>query len=156
MASNRKLEDFVILVDTREQRELSFPTFPVERATLPTGDYSARVGALDFRELIAIERKSVADMVGCIGQSRKRFERELERLAQIRYRALVIEAPAERVALGDLHSKMTSKQIMSSLAAWQMYYNLPVIFMPDRVWAAAWIRQSLYHAVRYLMEGKRG
>jgi len=31
-----------ILIDTREQTPLTFAHFPTERATLPTGDYSAR------------------------------------------------------------------------------------------------------------------
>lgn len=149
--STRKLEDFVILQDTRELRPLDFPDFPVERVKLKTGDYSARAQGRDFRDVIAIERKSVADLVGCVGQSRARFERELARLAQFPYRALVIESDATMVARGHSHSKLNSRQIMQSLAAWQMRYQLPVTFMPDRAWAAAWVRSSLYHACRYVL-----
>src|SRR5690606_8361398 len=50
-----------IVVDTREQQPLPFSRLKSERGTLATGDYSFRGG----EEVFAIERKSVADLVGC-------------------------------------------------------------------------------------------
>lgn len=60
---------------------------PVERATLREGDYSAR--GLEGR--VAIERKSVSDLVGSLTHGRERFVRELERLATYDFKAIVIE-----------------------------------------------------------------
>ena len=63
-----------LLVDTREQRPLYFGEgVPQRRATLPTGDYSVE----GCEGLIAIERKSLGDLFGTVGQGRERFEREI-------------------------------------------------------------------------------
>src|SRR5712671_6356324 len=92
--------DLTILIDTREQVPLAFCGFATERATLSTGDYSCVSDGVDLRDVVAIERKSVSDLLGCIGQQRERFERELERMAQLRFRAIVIEATFSDVVAG--------------------------------------------------------
>lgn len=61
----------VILVDTREQRPLSFGDLPTRRATLVTGDYSVIANGRDLRDVVVIERKSVSDLLGCIGGQRR-------------------------------------------------------------------------------------
>jgi DNA excision repair protein ERCC-4 len=59
-----------ILVDTREQAPLRFSTsVSVEVATLDTGDYSV-AGCTDQ---VRIERKSLPDLVACVGPERERF-----------------------------------------------------------------------------------
>lgn len=148
--AERALEGFTVLIDTREQRPLAF-TVSTERATLPTADYSCRVGALDLREQVAIERKSISDLCGCIGGERERFERCLERLAKFPYRALVIEGDARKVALGDPRTKLKPQHIMGSLMAWGMKHQLPITFMPDRAWAARWVERSLFFAAKYIV-----
>lgn len=78
-----------ILVDTREQAPLRFSDrVEVQRATLSTGDYSI-AGASD---LVAIERKSLADLLGCVGRDRERFMDQCRRLRDYEHRALVVEA----------------------------------------------------------------
>lgn len=144
-----KLPPLTILVDTREQLPLKFREFPSEITTLKTGDYSVRVGGLDLRDVVAIERKSVADLVGSLGQGRERFERELARLARIRWRALVVEGDLREIAAGTPHSTLTAKQIMSPLHAWCWKYGLPLWPCPDRAWAARTISLLLQHAARY-------
>src|SRR5271155_38776 len=103
--------DFMILIDTREQAPLAFGDIATERATLVTGDYSVVADGVDLRGVVAIERKSVSDLLGCIGGQRERFERELQRLAQLRFRALVIEATFSEVAAGTRFSTLTSRQL---------------------------------------------
>src|SRR5271167_3689962 len=93
----RKLMDFVILIDSREQCPLAFRGVETRDATLKTGDYSCEAAGVDMRDSCAIERKSVDDLLSCIGGQRERFERELERLAQIKFRALVIEGTLTEV-----------------------------------------------------------
>lgn len=78
------------MIDTREQRPLCLPNS--ERANLRTGDYSIRVGDRDYRDQIAIERKSLSDLLGVIGCGRDRFERECTRLSMIEYAAMVVES----------------------------------------------------------------
>ncbi|HKD69981.1 MAG TPA: ERCC4 domain-containing protein [Candidatus Binataceae bacterium] len=82
--------EITILIDTREQRPLSFGDLPTQRVELETGDYSCICDGKDLRDLVAIERKSVNNL-GCIGGQRERFERKLVRLAQLPFRTLVIE-----------------------------------------------------------------
>lgn len=141
-----KSPQFTILIDTREIKPLVFPGYETKIVTLRTGDYS--VNGVP----VAIERKSVSDLLGCIGQSRERFEKELIRLSQIRYRAIVIEGDMEAVAAGTRFSRLTPKQIISSVLAWSIKYAIPVIFAPNRDWAAASVRTMLSHAVRYSLE----
>lgn len=89
-----------IVIDTREQLPFSFAAIPAdkehgggtwqvttERRTLPSGDYSLA----GFETRVAVERKSVSDLFGTISQGRDRFVRELERLAEYDYAAVVIE-----------------------------------------------------------------
>lgn len=143
----------VILIDTREQAPLEFSGFATERACLATGDYSCIAitagGPADLREAVAIERKSVSDLLGCIGQQRQRFERELARLAQFRFRALVIEASLSDVAAGTRYSRLTQRQVIGSVLAWTFKYGVAPIFAGDRHAAAMVVATLLSHAARY-------
>jgi DNA excision repair protein ERCC-4 len=144
-----KVEDLTVLVDSREQRPLKFRTMRSEKATLPTADYSVRGPGFDLRDTVLIERKSVADLVGSLGTGRARFERELERLAKVRWKALVIEGDMREIAAGSRYSGMTPKQIMSPLYAWAWKYGLVIYPCPDRAWAARTVELLLWHAARY-------
>lgn len=96
-----KIPDPVIVIDRRERKPYSFanvprrhgePNHPQEvktvTRTLTTGDYSI----VGLEDEIAVERKSPQDLFGTLGQHRARFEREIQRLNQMRYAAVVIEA----------------------------------------------------------------
>ena len=147
---------FNIYVDTREQTPLIFPNHATTLTTLTTGDYSAWYigpdGAVDLRDKVVIERKSVGDLLGCVGQSRDRFEACLERMALIPWRAIVVEGGLEAIAAGTRHSTLTPPQIMGSLTAWATRYGIPVWPAPNRKWAAAIVRTILTHAVRWSLE----
>ena len=66
----------VCIVDTREQLPLNLDPLRTEPATLPTGDYSLK----GLEHHVCIERKSLDDLLGCVGRDRERFERELHRM----------------------------------------------------------------------------
>ncbi len=73
-----------ILIDSREQNPFTFQGrhyggVEIEAASLQTGDYSLA----GLQDRIAIERKSLADLVACLGRERGRFERELTRAAAL-------------------------------------------------------------------------
>jgi ERCC4-type nuclease len=51
----------VIVIDTHEIQPLSFQRLQTVRGTLTTGDYSNS----GLEDLFAVERKTVADLVGC-------------------------------------------------------------------------------------------
>ena len=71
-----KVEDILAIVDTREQRPLDLSPLQVVRGTLATGDYSV----VGLESVVAVERKSLDDLLGCIGTDRARFDREVQRL----------------------------------------------------------------------------
>lgn len=138
----------VIVIDTREQAPLSF-SLPAERGTLATGDYSLK----GLEPHIAIERKSVDDLVGClkVGQ-RERFERELTRGRALDYFALVVEGRLEDLAAGHYRSDMNPKAVVQSLMAFSVRYRLPIFCCPDRAYAAR-VTESLL--TKYLAEIER-
>ena len=67
-----------IVFDSREQCPFRFEGFNavVEVGALATADYSL----VGFTDRIGIERKSLPDLVACLGVERERFARELARL----------------------------------------------------------------------------
>jgi DNA excision repair protein ERCC-4 len=145
------IDRLVILVDTREQMPLLFRGFATERATLATGDYSCVCDGVDLRAIVSVERKSVSDLLGCVGSQRERFERELERLSRIRYRALVIEGSLIEVVDATVGRRLTPNQVLGSVLAWTFKYNCTPIFAGDRDSAAVVVATLLRHAARYAL-----
>jgi DNA excision repair protein ERCC-4 len=86
------------------------------RATLASGDYS-----LDgYADRVAVERKSLADLYGTLGGGRERFERELRRLNEMDYAAVVIEADWSTIINHPpRRSRLTPKSVFRSVVAWQ-------------------------------------
>lgn len=130
----------VILIDTREQRPFTFSAdVDVERVTLPTGDYSIR-GATEH---VAIERKSLADLVQCVGRERERFEEELRRLEAYPIRALVIEATPLDVEAKAYRGQVRPQSVLGSVIAWQVDHSLPVLWAGDATLAARMVEKLL-------------
>ena len=76
----KRQEPVRLLVDTREPWPHPWAAhfsanLELERGCLETGDLC--IAAL--RDGAVVERKTVPDLLGCIGKSRERFERELKR-----------------------------------------------------------------------------
>lgn len=87
-----------VLVDTREQLPYTFERFAnwvgaVEQRALPTGDYSVS----GMEHLIAVERKTLPDIVSSLMDGRQRFLRELARMIEFRYRCICIEASRSEI-----------------------------------------------------------
>ena len=127
-----------IICDTREQLPLEIPD--MERATLSTGDYSIEG---HHEAGIVLERKSLSDLCGVIGNGRERFERELERLAKFDRAAIVIEASMSDALRGTGYSKVSPRAVMGSLLTWWVRYGVPPIFCDNRLNAAATVRKIL-------------
>ncbi len=134
------MHPFIIVADTREQVPFVFDainlkiheTPQVERATLKTGDYSLK----GFEDVICIERKSIADLFGSCGKGRPRFEREFMRMAAFEYAALVIEVDWQDIYTKPPNrSKLSPKNILRTLMAWHMRYNVHIWPCPGRSFA---------------------
>jgi ERCC4-type nuclease len=123
----------VIVVDSREQAPLTFHTLQAVVGSLQTGDYS--VAGLEH--LFAIERKSVADLVGCcMGQNRDRFERELHRLRGFRFKRSLIVGVRAEVDQHRYRSGISPQSVLHTLAAFEVRYEVPVVWEPDTEAAA--------------------
>jgi ERCC4-type nuclease len=62
--------------DSREQCPLDLSPMKTEVGTLTTGDYSIR----GLEHVVSVERKTLPDLVACVGSSRERFDKEVKRL----------------------------------------------------------------------------
>ncbi|HEY6921950.1 MAG TPA: ERCC4 domain-containing protein [Steroidobacteraceae bacterium] len=143
-----------ILIDTREQRALRFPPdlgVDCGAATLPAGDYSVR----GFTHLIALERKSVADLIGTLTKGRERFENELDLLEQYRWKAILVEGRRGDVEAGIYRSMATPQSIIGSLRAIWMRWSVPTFWLDSPEGCArevAWYAHRLHAKHADLME----
>jgi ERCC4-type nuclease len=129
--------------DTREQCPVDLSPLRVEVGTLATGDYS--VAGLEH--VIAIERKSLPDLLGCIGQERERFDREIMRLLAYQVRALVVESTWPEIEAGQWRSKITPAAALGSLLGWGAM-GLPIYMVGTHERAGRYIARLLVTAAR--------
>lgn len=119
---------FSIRIDTREQAPWRFTGItntagqpiivPLSTGVaLRSGDYS--IAGFEFR--VAIERKSLSDWFGSITAGRERFEREMERLSQMDYAAVVIEAGWEEMTSSRT---VPAASVAGTIAAWSIRYGV--------------------------------
>lgn len=153
------LESLTVIIDTREQRPFEFtymhkdPFDPKKiittsmcskREKLETGDYSIK----GLEKEIAIERKNLDDLLGCCGNSRERFEKEIQRLRAYPCRMIAVESSWDEIMKGEWRSQITPNQIMGSIQGW-MAYGIPFFFHPNRLILANCVRNTMYiHAKR--------
>lgn len=106
--------DITAIVDTREQCPFNLDPMTTEPGTLYTGDYS--VAGLE--SVIAVERKSLGDLLACVGRERERFERELQRLKSYPVSCVIIEASWQELERGEWRGKITPNVVMGSVTSW--------------------------------------
>ena len=135
-----------IIIDTREQTPWAFENLPTEREALDSADYSIR----GLEHLVAVERKSLDDLLACVGRERDRFKRELQRLRGYRFRCLIIEASNWELENGDWRSKVLPSHVLGSLAAWQCQYELPIWLAGRRDAAGQFCERYLYQCARQI------
>lgn len=120
-----------IKIDTREQQSYKFEN-PSEIGTLGIGDYSI----CGLENYVAIERKELNDLIGCLTTDRERFEKELDRGRALDYFALIVEASLSDLANGNYRSQMGPKSAVQSLLAFSVRYRLPIFFCENRQYGA--------------------
>lgn len=122
-----------VVVDTREQAPWSFPEgIATKRGGLRAGDYSLE----GFELAIAVERKSLDDLVGSLTFGRERFKRELAVMRRYWSACLVIEASAIDIVDHAYRSDATPASIIGSCVSIAVDFRLPVFFAHDREIAA--------------------
>jgi len=139
-----------VLVDTREQAPLPIPAEVSKVATLRTGDYSLE----GYETAFAVERKSLADLVRSLTHERARFERELERLAAIPFRRVLVEAPYRCLLVERFSFSLASPaSIRGSVEAFEIRHGVPFVFAAGRAEATA---RLLGWARRFWMDAEAG
>ena len=113
----------IMLVDTREQTPLTFSHLPSERATLQSGDYSAR----GLEDVFAVERKSLADLVGSLKSGRDRFMRELHRLRGFTFARLLVVGTMQELYTMSQRGRVNLDQVEHSLLSIEQRYGVPVV-----------------------------
>ena len=146
-----RLSALTIIEDTREQTPLDFSSFhfvEVVRATLKSGDYSIR----GYETQFAIERKSLADLIGTITKGHDRFERELERLMSYQFAAVVIEASEIALRTGHYRSCLSPRSAVGMITAFEVRYRIPFHFCGNRPMAAQRIYELAYYFQREMLK----
>jgi ERCC4-type nuclease len=138
-----------ILIDTREQTPWRFSgDIDVQIASLPTGDYSV-AGCTDR---VAIERKSLADLVACVTTERERFLDCCRRLRDYELRAVVVEANVDDVLGGAYRSRTNPQSVIGTSIAIFTDYAVPTIWAGDARNAANMVERLLMRVWRRQME----
>ncbi len=115
-----------IVIDSREQTPLDFSKYDctVEIGSLTTGDYSLH----GLEHLIALERKSLPDLVSSLSSGRDRFEREIQRGTGMEFFAVIIEGSMEDVRAHNYRSQMKPHAVLQSVLTFQIRYGIPFIW----------------------------
>lgn len=144
--------DIILIQDSREQNGYG-PLFksPFVIQGLDTGDYSV----LGLEDRIAIERKSLPDLLGSLTKGRKRFEKELQRARAYHRFFIIVEASQGTLLDGDFQdiSQVNPRSIWETIAAFSVRYGVPFIPCQNRRIGAA-LTESLL--TKYARESVRG
>lgn len=135
-----------IVCDSREQAPYRFDGYPVvvEVGALASADYSLH----GFTDRIGIERKSMQDLIHCLGPDRERFSRELQRLKAYDSSAVVIEQPQSVLRLGHFRSRMDAGAAWQSCLALSMRFRVPFFWAENRADAERICFDCLRHFAR--------
>jgi len=136
-------EEITAIVDSREQIPFNLSPLRSEVGSLPTADYSVR----GLEHVVAIERKSLADLVACCGVERERFDREVLRLLAYPVRALIVEATWADLLAGDWRSKVKPASVIGSVLGWGAL-GLPLLLVGDHQRAGECCAKLLFIAAR--------
>ena len=136
-------DQVVAIQDSREQTPLDLSPLRVEVAGLDTGDYSLK----GLEHLVAVERKSLPDLLACIGGERERFEREIQRLLAYPVRCLIVESTWAEIEAGEWRSKVTPAAAIGSLLGW-VAIGIPIIMCGDHERAGRYVSRLLFTAAR--------
>ena len=136
-------ENVTAIIDTREQLPLDLAPLRMERGTLVTGDYSIK----GLEHVVSLERKSLDDLLGCIGSDRERFDREVQRLLGYPVRCLIVESSWQELERGGWRSKVSTAAAIGSCLGW-IAAGLPIIMAGTHQRAGQFAGRILYTAAR--------
>lgn len=149
----------VLVVDTREQDGFGY-TFErfdkwfadVERAKLRAGDYSVK----GLEHCLAVERKSLADLVNSVISGRTRFLAQCKGLAALERKAIVVEASLAQVKSFYPESQAHPNAVVGTLMALQERWDIQVIWCDSPELAEETVAHILskYYTLQWLKDNK--
>jgi ERCC4-type nuclease len=145
MKRNAITVPFTVVIDTRETAPYHFAglkadakdkgvplLIPTVEAGLKTGDYAIE----GMENMATVERKSLADLYSTLGQNRERFEREHERMAEMKRAIVMIEASwYEILKWPPPHSSLNPKTVFRTALSWHARYGVAWIAADSRRFA---------------------
>lgn len=144
---------FILVIDSREQLPLFTQSLPkglvVVRDTLDVGDYSIR----GFERQIAIERKTISDLLGCLTHDRDRFKRELEKLIVYEWKAICLEGTEDELLQFNDFSLIHPNSTRQSIVSINIRYKIQFYFNSKRSNIERWILDHLIKFYRIKREG---
>lgn len=143
--------DIVAIQDTREQCPWDLSPLRTEIGSLATGDYSIK----GLEEIIALERKSLVDLLACLGVERERFQREMQRMLAYPTRAVICECTWRDLNVGDWKSRITPAAAVGSVLGW-MASGIPFVFCANHEEAGRVASRILFIAARRRWREARG
>jgi len=142
-----------VVIDSAEHMGYTFERFTnwfsgSIRKRLVAGDYTI----LGMEEEVAVERKTVPDLVRSIIQERKDFIEKCEALSALRKKCIAIEGSATSLKTPYEDSQAHPNAVYGSLLAAQERWDIPVYFLDNFLLAEEFVASMLskYHAYRWL------
>lgn len=145
-------EDFILVVDTREQDALfkrPLKGLVMVRDTIPAGDYSVR----GFESEIVIERKSINDLYGSMFGDWDRESKKLLQIAEYRRKWLLIEGPESEVLKFQQFSTVHPNSMRGRLVSIQIRLGIPIYYAATRKDAERFVLDMLTKYYRVKREG---
>jgi DNA excision repair protein ERCC-4 len=146
---------FTIIRDTREQDgcgwnfRASANCHGMEKAKLDVGDYAIK----GYEHKVVIERKTLGDLWGTMGNGYDRFIREWERAKDHKMKFLIIEATLQEVNGGYPYSKLPPENVIAKLMSLMVKHNVHVIFAGRIDKAQNFARVLMAKMFKYCEEG---
>ncbi len=135
--------DITAIIDTREQRPWDLSPLKSKIGTLDTADYSI----CGLESYIRVERKSLPDLLGCIGNGRERFEREISRLKAYPSRCVIVEASWSDLEAGQWRSQVRVESVIGSVIGW-IAAGIPFILAENAERAGKYASRFMFLAAR--------
>ncbi len=100
-----------------------------------------------LERVVCLERKSLPDLLQCIGKHRNRFERVVNRMLAYPARVLIVESSWRQIESGDYDSMVHPNAVIGSLLGWTAM-GLPVVMAGNRRRAARYGSRLLLTVAR--------
>ncbi len=135
-------KDVTAIYDTREQKPLNLNPIHAVRRCLKTGDYSV----LGHEDKITVEVKALDDFIGCCTWGRERFERELVRMLEYKWRLIVIKSSWAAIELKQYRSQSPPNVVLGSAMSFAGKYGVSIVMAGEHSTAGLLVARFLWVA----------